>query len=156
VRARVVVGALSAAPGVADVCSVSFGAVADVLSVPLEVRAVVAPDVVDDVRRRGAGFVSCSWLLGVVFSFFERALLVLLLVRLACSVASVNSDVSFMKKTPSYPSDAPRWRWKSLFTAIEKACRPSTSGIGGQTLVGAVPGMFQSALSGVGYGFIES
>ncbi len=81
----------------------------------------------DEVRRRGAAFVSCSWLLlGVVVSDFERAV-----VRdrdcagLACSVLPESSVVSFMKKTPFYQMMRHDWRRKSLFTAIKKVCRPS-------------------------------
>jgi hypothetical protein len=45
--------------------------------------------------------------------------------------------------------DAPQVATESLFTAMKKVCRPSKSERGGQTLVGAVPGTFQSALFGV-------
>jgi hypothetical protein len=53
-----------------------------------------------------------------------------------------------MKKTPFYQMMRHKVAWKSLFTAIKEVCLRSEKGQG-QTLVGAVPGMFQSALSGV-------
>jgi hypothetical protein len=56
-----------------------------------------------------------------------------------------------MKKTPFYQMIRHMWRRKSLFTAIKKVCHLSCFvRKEGQTLVGTVPGMFQSALSGVG------
>jgi hypothetical protein len=67
--------------------------------------------VADVVRRRVAGFASCSGLsgfsgaLGKVLSVFERVLVRLLVVAgfaCTCSFASGDSDVFLMKKTPFY------------------------------------------------------
>ena len=67
----------------------------------LELRA--APTALLAVRRGVAGRASLSWLLGVLFSAFERVLVrVLEGVGFACSSLSGDSDVFVMKKTPFY------------------------------------------------------
>lgn len=107
---------------------------------------------VDPVRRRVTGFVSgCSWLPGVALSDFERALArVLVDVGFACSFPSGDSEVFLMKKTPFYRVMRHKWRRKSLFTATKKDCHlllyTKKKRKRGQSLAGAVPGMFQSAL----------
>ena len=81
----------------------------------------------------------------------ERAAVLGFGVGLACSVPSGNSDVFVMKKTPFYQLMRHKWRRKSLFTAIKRSVALAFLQMkqGRQTLVGAVPGMFQSALSSV-------
>ena len=106
----------------------------------------------DAVRRRVAGFVSCSWLPGVALSGFERALVLLRLlvgVGFACSFSSGDSGVFLMKKTPFYRVMRHKWRRNLSSQPQERTVTFSIQTIKeekGQSLAGAVPGMFQSAL----------
>ncbi len=125
-----------------------------VFSVPIGFEDSTTSPVLDAdaVRRRVACFVSCSWLPDVALSDFERALVLLRFlvgVGFACSFSSGDSGVFLMKKTPFYRVMRHKWRRKSLFTATKKDCHllhPCYREEKGQSLAGAVPGMFQSAL----------
>src|SRR5581483_11434388 len=67
-----------------------------------EVSEVVALPV-DVARRRVAGFAACSWVSGVALSVFTRAVERLRVVPgFTCSLASGDSDVLLIKKTPFY------------------------------------------------------
>ena len=96
------VGRVVVSDGVAAVSVVFWTSAAGV--------ALVAVAVEEAVRRRVAGFASCSklselGLLGTALSVFVRALVRLLVVvgfTCTCSFASGDSDVFLMKKTPFY------------------------------------------------------
>ena len=93
--------------------------------------AEVAVADVDVVRRLGAGLTSRSELSGLpgkVLSVLERVLDRLLVVAgFTCSsvlvLASGDSDVFLMKKTPFFRMVRLKRRRKSLFTATKKYCR---------------------------------
>ena len=124
VRGAVSVGAAEVAAEVALAVSVTFWAGAAVA--PLAEAAVADVDVV---RRLTAGLTSCSefsGLPGKALSVLERVLVRLLVVAgFTCSLvlASGDSDVFFMKKTPFYWMVRLKRRQKSLFTATKKYCR---------------------------------
>lgn len=106
-----------------EVLAVSVTFCAGVAVVPLAMA--VAADVVV-VRRLVAGLASCSGLPGMALSVLERVLARLLVVAgFTCSLvlASGDSDVFLMKKTPFYWMVRLKRRRKSLFTATKKYCR---------------------------------
>jgi hypothetical protein len=123
-------GATGVATGAAaeEVLAVSVTFCAGVAVVPL--AEAVAADV-DVVRRLVAGLTSCSGLPGMALSVLERVLARLLVVAgFTCSLvlasgvlASGDSDVFLMKKTPFYWMVRLKRRRKSLFTATKKYCR---------------------------------
>lgn len=96
------VGRVLVSDGVAAVSVVFWASAAGV--------ALVVVAVEEAVRRRVAGFASCSklselGLLSTALSVFVRALVRLLVVvgfACTCSFASGDSDVFLMKKTPFY------------------------------------------------------
>ncbi len=125
VRGAVSDGAAEAAAEVVLAVSATFWAGATVA--PL---AEVAVADVDVVRRLAAGLTSCSELSGLpgkVLSVLERLDRLLVVAGFTCSLvlalASGDSDVFLMKKTPFYRMVRLKRRRKSLFTATKKYCR---------------------------------
>jgi len=128
VRGAVSDGAAEAAAEAVLAVSATFWAGATVA--PL---AEVAVADVDVVRRLAAGLTSCSELSGLpgkVLSVLERVLDRLLVVAgftcssvLVLALASGDSDVFLMKKTPFFRMVRLKRRRKSLFTATKKYCR---------------------------------
>jgi hypothetical protein len=106
-----------------EVLAVPVTFCAGVAVVPLAKAAVEDADVV---RCLVAGLTSCSELSGMALSVLERVLARLLVVAgFTCSLvlASGDSDVFLMKKTPFYWMVRLKRRRKSLFTATKKYCR---------------------------------
>ena len=106
-----------------EVLAVPVTFCAGVAVVPLAEAAVEDADVV---RRLVAGLTSCSELSGMALSVLERVLARLLVVAgFTCSLvlASGDSDVFLMKKTPFCWMVRLKRRRKSLFTATKKYCR---------------------------------
>ena len=125
VRGAVSDGAVEAAAEAVLAVSATFWAGATVA--PL---AEVAVADVDVVRRLAAGLTSCSELSGLpgkVLSVLERLDRLLVVAGFTCSLvlvlASGDSDVFLMKKTPFYRMVRLKRRRKSLFTATKKYCR---------------------------------
>jgi hypothetical protein len=125
VRGAVSDGAAEAAAEAVLAVSATFWAGATVA--PL---AEVAVADVDVVRRLAAGLTSCSELSGLpgkVLSVLERLDRLLVVAGFTCSLvlalASGDSDVFLMKKTPFYRMVRLKRRRKSLFTATKKYCR---------------------------------
>ena len=106
-----------------EVLAVPVTFCAGVAVVPLAKAAVEDADVV---RCLVAGLTSCSELSGMALSVLERVLARLLVVAgFTCSLvlASGDSDVFLMKKTPFCWMVRLKRRRKSLFTATKKYCR---------------------------------
>jgi len=107
-RGGVVVPSLAGVTGCDAAGIVGVG----VPSFPFCTCAVVLWEVGAARRLVVVGLGSCSGLAAGVLAGFERALVLGRAVAgLACSVASGNSDVSLMKKTPFYQMMRHKWRW---------------------------------------------